>query len=511
MAVCVDRIAARFIFGYGLDPTALLWGRQRTLDMEPATSFTPASSQSFRPFGAPGGPGEILDALTRGRTWRVGAESLDDCPTIAAALALAASGDRILIGPGRYREALLELLVPLEVVARDGRGSVVIEAVDHDGFHVVSDSRLRGLEVHRLGEVHPDSETVAAVAVVAGRAVIEDCRLSAPALNGHGLLAVTPLARPLLKASEISDCAGIGAVALGGAAITMSGGSVVRDGKTDGLMAGGPNSRLTLIDAFVRGNGGSGAILDAGAVGAMEGCVFEGNARAGVWVSGPHSVLRLEDSRSCGQGVGVVVGPGAEALLSHVTIVANRQRAVLVDGAGARAIIEEKSLLDGGEIALVVQNGAIAWDLHNTIRGATMAGVSALGAGTVLESERSQITAIEQFGILVSEGASARLIADRISECEYGLVVKTDHGGRVRAISNDIFGNAQGLFIYSGRTELESNRVRLNRGFGLFLAAGVRPRMRANDIHDNGIDLKREDGHYLARALGYLGAWRRID
>jgi hypothetical protein len=397
----------------------------------------------------------------------------------------------------------------VEVVARDGRGSVVIEAIDHDGFHVVSDGRLRGLEVRRLGAAHPDSDTVAAVAVVSGRLIIEDCLLMAPTENGHGLLAVTPLAQPVLEGSEIRDCAGIGALALGGATITLSGDSIVRDGDGDGLMARGANSRLVLSDASVRDNGGSGAILDAGAAGAIERCLFADNTRAGVWASGLHSTLRLEDSTSRGQGVGVAVGPGAEALLRNDDILGNAQRGVLVDGVRAQAIIEG-SRLDGGEIGLVVQNGAIAWDRHNVIKGATMAGISALGRGSILESERSRISLIEQFGILVSEGASAKLTADQVSECEYGLVINTDHDSQVRVIGNDIFANAQGLFVHDGRVELESNRIRLNRGFGLFTAAGVWPQMTANEIHDNGIDIKREDGRYLGRVMGWLGSRRKI-
>lgn len=470
--------------------------------MEPASAFSSVPELPFLPFG--------LRPQLGGRTWRVGSEPLDELDSIAVALARVAAGDRILVGPGLYREELLELVLPIEVVARLGRGSVIIEAIDHDGFHIVSDSRLRGLEVRRLGNPHPEVDSVAAVAVVAGRPIIEDCLLSAPAANGHGLLAVTPLARPVLDATLISDCAGIGALALGGATITAINGSVIADCDADGLMAGGSNSRLVLADAFVRHNGGSGAILDAGAVGAMDRVEFAGNKRAGVWVSGPHSILRLEQSKSCDQGVGVAVGPGAEALLRHVTIAGNVSRGVLVDGVRARAIIEESSL-DGAEIGLVVQNGATAWSLHNGIRGATMAGISVLGRDTLLESERGSISKIEQFGILVSEGASAHLTAQQISECGYGLVVKTDHDGQVRLIGSDIFSNEQGVMIHSGRASLKGVRIRLNRGFGLFLGAGVWPARQSNDIHDNGIDFKREDGHYLARAFGWLNRRRQAD
>jgi hypothetical protein len=217
----------------------------------------------------------------------------------------------------------------------------------------------------------------------------------------------------------------------------------------------------------------------------------------------------MTGATSRGQDVGVMVGRGAQAFLKSTDITANRQRSVIVDGQGSRAIIDD-STLDGAEIGLVAQNGGVAWlNGRSIVRRADMAGLSALGVGSRIEADHADINSIKQFGMLVSEGASGLLASSEVHECGYGLVVNTSRDGRMRVLGNDIYGNKQGIMIHAGEVELLTNRIRLNSGFGLFLGAAVRPAMTGNEIHDNGLDIKREDGHLLARLRGLVSGYLR--
>lgn len=136
-------------------------------------------------------PTRIVDALHRG-----------DHATLTEALKAAQPGDRILVRPGLYREALT-IDKPVEIIGDGAAGEVVIvvEKADEDTITFRTNmGRIANLTLRQTGS----GNSICCIYITQGRLEVEDCDIMCPGGDG---VDVTGGADPRLRRNRIHDCA----------------------------------------------------------------------------------------------------------------------------------------------------------------------------------------------------------------------------------------------------------------------------------------------------------------
>lgn len=140
-------------------------------------------------------------ASGRFRVWVVDQMHRGDHLTIADAVAAASPGDRILVRPGVYDEALT-LDKPLDLIGEGEPGDVLIQAGEASAIHF---NCARGLVKNLTIRQSQGGEW--ALFIARGRLDLEDCDISSA---GNGAVLIAGSAHPRLRRNRIHDNAGNG-------------------------------------------------------------------------------------------------------------------------------------------------------------------------------------------------------------------------------------------------------------------------------------------------------------
>jgi len=260
-------------------------------------------------------PTRVVDPMHRG-----------DHATITEAIAAASAGDRILVRPGLYQEALV-IDKPLEIIGDGEPGEIEVEATE--GSVLVfrtSMGRVANLTLRQMG-----GNAVAGVDIVQGRLQLEDCDISS---EGEFCVLIGSGADPRLRRNRIRRAR------VAGVFVRTDGRGTLEDneifGSTQAGVAISAGSDPTLRRNRIHDCGTLGVLVVSGGRGTLEendisGSVFGGvgifnggkptlrrnrignNDLAGIWVlDGGGGTFEDNDLRGNGAGAWSV-SPGGEA------------------------------------------------------------------------------------------------------------------------------------------------------------------------------------------------------
>jgi parallel beta-helix repeat protein len=197
--------------------------------------------------------------------------------TIAAALAAAAPGTRVLVRPGLYEEELV-IDKNLELVGdAEAPGAVVVQSSGASTLlSRATSARVANLVLRQLG----DGDCYA-VESGAGCLELEGCDITS---RGAACVLLHDAADPLLRDNRIHDGGGYGVLVSSGATGMLERNEIFSNaGAGIGI---GHHGDPTLRDNTIRDNRKSGVAVFEGGRGTLEGNKILGNAYAGVLVSG---------------------------------------------------------------------------------------------------------------------------------------------------------------------------------------------------------------------------------
>ncbi|HEV2457329.1 MAG TPA: TIR domain-containing protein [Ktedonobacterales bacterium] len=163
------------------------------------------------PSTAPPPPDEPADGPI---TYIVDHSGLGDYTTIAAALRAAHNGDRIVIRPGRYPEALV-VDTSLSLVGEGGPGAVTIEAGQASALRIEApNAQVQNLTIRQSG-----SRDLDCLVIAAGKVEVIGCDISAQTAGACVNLAGRD--EVLLRGNRIHDGGGWGVFAGGTGIVTL--------------------------------------------------------------------------------------------------------------------------------------------------------------------------------------------------------------------------------------------------------------------------------------------------
>ncbi len=221
-----------------------------------------------------------------------------DHTTVTAAIRAAGPGDRIVVRPGAYDEALT-VDRPVEIVGDGPVQDIVVRARGGDAVLLTAPiARVAGLTLHQA-----DTEgDWYGVDTGTGRLLLEDCVITSDSL---ACVSIRSGADPTLRRNWISDGAsggvlvhedGLGIVedneitghALAGVEIATGGDPIVRRNRITGNALGGvyvhDGAQGTLDDNEIADNGDAGIDVEAGAHPLVRRNRITGNRRNGIWI-----------------------------------------------------------------------------------------------------------------------------------------------------------------------------------------------------------------------------------
>jgi len=296
-----------------------------------------------------------------------------DFTTVGAAIEAAEPGDRILVRPGLYAEALV-VDKPLEIL---GDGPVADIEIRARGANVLrfraSIGRVANLTLRQAG----GEGKWYGVEITQGRLDLEGCDISCQSLSS---VAIRGGADPRLRRNKIHDArengvfvfdGGLGTLednditgnALAGVGISTGGNPTLRrnqvhDNQQTGVFVS-DKGLGTLEDNDIAGNGYSGVEIKTGGNPTLRGNQIRDNTWNGVFFN--HNGLgALEDNDITGNtNVGVVITGGCNPTVRGNRINRNGQEAVRVRE-GGRGVVEDNDLTG---------NAKGAWDIARGARG----------------------------------------------------------------------------------------------------------------------------------------------
>jgi F-box protein 11 len=226
--------------------------------------------------------------------------------SIGAAIATAQAGDRILVRPGIYREALL-LDRPLEIVGEGQPGDVVVEAVGQSVLRfAASAGRVANLTLRQADARHP--EGAFGIDIGQGRLEMDGCEMTSHSL---ACVWVHDHADPRLRRCRIADGSDAGVFCSDHGCGTLEHCDISGHGGAGVLIESSANP--TLRRCHIHGNHGHGISIYDGGQGSIEDTTIAHNTFAGVQSeAGCAPYLRRNRVYANGQRPGIVVrGEGA--------------------------------------------------------------------------------------------------------------------------------------------------------------------------------------------------------
>jgi F-box protein 11 len=332
--------------GFGAEVSRLIAAIDQVLGTGPSPDAGPVAGPG-QAAAASGPPTHVVDGFP-GR---------GDLTTVSAAIKKARPGDRIVVRPGLYEEALV-VDKPVEIVGDGPVADIEIRARDTNllAFRA-SAGRVANLSLRQAG----GTENWCAVDITQGRLDLEDCDISS---QDGACVGIHDGANPRLRRNKIHDSrqsgvlvydSGLGTVednditgnALAGVAIKTGGDPTVRGNKIhDNKQAGVhvyDNGVGTVEDNDITGNGYAGVQIKTGGDPTVRGNKIHDNKQAGVYVP-DNGRGTVEDNDITGNGSGgVAIQTDGNPTLRRNRINRNDFQAVWVNE-GGRGVVEDNDL-----------------------------------------------------------------------------------------------------------------------------------------------------------------------
>ena len=252
-----------------------------------------------------------------------------DVETIAEALVLARSGDKVMIEAGTYSGSLL---VPAGVTLEGVEGEATLNAAADQGSVLVvmgegAPVRLVGLTIRHVG-VSNTEERYPLVLVKGAQAVFEDCEVGYGA--GHGI-AVVDGARCEITDTEVKGCG------------------------WDGIAVMGASSEAVLQESRSIANLHHGLdVWDGGRVWVQR-SRFQDNGLTGILLTSAGQESRIESSSiERNREVGLVVSSGAKALVDGNLFSGNMLGGIFARDTGTTLAVTSNTIEKNGEVGLAV-------------------------------------------------------------------------------------------------------------------------------------------------------------
>jgi F-box protein 11 len=242
-----------------------------------------------------------------------------DFASVAAAIAAADPGDRILVRPGLYEESLL-VDKPLEII---GDGPVQDIEIRAHGVHVLTFRATIG----RIANLTLQTTSgVWGVMISQGRLDLEGCDISS---RGGSCVFITSGADPRLRRNKIHDAKEAGVYVYN-------------------------NGLGTLEDNEIRGNGSWGAVIRVGGNSVLRRNQICDNVRLGVEVY-DDGLGVFEDNEISGNGyVGMEIRSGGNPTVRRNRINRNAHQAVFIHD-GGKGVFEDNDMTGNTRGAWLVQ------------------------------------------------------------------------------------------------------------------------------------------------------------
>ena len=253
----------------------------------------------------------------------------EDAETIAEALALARSGDKVSLGKGTFAGGVQ---IPAGIILQGIKGETMIEGpADKGSVLVVSGEgapvRMVGLTVRHVG-VSNTEERFPVVLVKGAQAVFEQCEVSYGA--GHGI-AVIDGSRCEITTTEIKGCG------------------------WDGVAVVGAGSEAILQESKSLANLHHGLdVWDGGKVWVQR-SRFQDNGLTGILLTSKGQECKIESSSiERNREVGLVASSGVTALVSGNLVSGNMLGGIFAENEGTTLAVTSNTIEKNGEVGLAV-------------------------------------------------------------------------------------------------------------------------------------------------------------
>ncbi len=465
--------------------------------------------------------------------------------SIAAAIAAAQPGERVLVRPGLYRESIV-IDKPLELVGDGEAGEIVIEGAGADTL--VFDAPRGRIANLTLRQAPSEESAAHCVVILSGHPVIEHCTISSRSLS---CVAVRGKADPVIRDSRIVHGTQFGVVfeddasglieaceiadhSIANLLIRERADPVARRNRIergatfavavrdeaaglieDNDIGGCENSVVTLSDDAsptlrgnrIRGGRNFGVSVDGRATPLLEGNEIADNANCGIVIQGPSNPTlrhnRVHDNRNFGLSI-----QGETTALVEDNEFARNRRVEIHVGQGASPTVRKNVVRDATNYAISIDSQSAGVFEDNDIRASNRAGIAiadrsrpAVRGNTIADGkgfgllvtggaegrvEDNLIVRSGLVGVWISKGAKPLLCRNRVIDGRgTGLAVMDGSGGRFE--DNEIAGNAKaGVHLEaSAEATLLRNRIAGNGGFAIEVAAPCAATIEGNDLRGN--------------------------
>ncbi|MFD8480388.1 right-handed parallel beta-helix repeat-containing protein [Kitasatospora sp. NPDC059673] len=328
---------------------------------------------------------------------------------------------RVLIEPGRYREAgPLLLSGTVEVVRAEGEGQVVIETPEQSALECEGFVTLDSLTVEGRGPV--------AVSTT-GRLELRQCRIDAP---GEYALLAAQGAELALRDCEITA----GRTELAGAGGTFER-TTFRSAKGHALVLK-ERAKAEITDCTITDSRGRGIDV-TGSTAEIRGCEFRGTGDAAI-SAGDHSAVQVlgsridevhatglvfdhqargsvQDTTVSGATVGLYVARGADPTVRDCLFAHCRDSGVIVEDQG-RGRLERCRIENAGVHGISVASGGVP--------AVNDCAVAFGGTGVNVHKARGDFTRLRvhdqsESAVLIQEGSVVELAELRLERCKNGM------------------------------------------------------------------------------------------
>ncbi|MEU9655033.1 right-handed parallel beta-helix repeat-containing protein [Streptomyces chartreusis] len=343
-------------------------------------------------------PTHVVDPYHRG-----------DFFTVSAAIKSAQPGDRILIRPGLYVEAL-DIDKPLEIIG-DGPVSDIQVRASNDSTLTFNANigRVENLTIRQTGRYWYGVE------ISQGRLELEGCEINS---RGLACIDIRDGADPRVRRNKIHG--------------SRKSGVYVHDG---GLG--------TLEDNEITGNALSGVRITTDGDPTLRRNYIHENKQNGVYVHNGGLGTLEENEISDNTFPGVVIETGGNPTLRHNRIHDNKESGVYVNDGGLGTL--EGNEISGNALSGAgIVSGGNPMLRFNHIHGNKQSGVYVYGRG-LGKLEENDINGNAMAGVRITAGSRSTLLANRINENGYEAVW-VDKGGGGVIQDNDLTKNARGAW-----------------------------------------------------------------
>ncbi len=302
---------------------------------------------------------------------------------------------------------------------------------------------------------------------------------------GTGVRISGPGTEVQLSRTTWTDCE-IGLLVAEGAVLQLEDGVFSGSG-TVGIQVLDPKTEFTALRTAVNG-GNRGLSVADGALAKVEASLFYSNRNAGITVSGVGSKLIFRGSESNQNGVGVEVLSGGRVQAFEMRAEANGGHGLWVTGMDSFIEVDE------GEFSENAANGASVTDrgtlvLKGVDSRMNESGVVARGRGTRLGLSNCVINENRADGVIVFEGARARVRDTHVLDNAMNGMKVFNPGSEVEVTSSYFEGNGEdGILAFMGAAgRFRDNQVLGNADSGFSISeTGTTVELYENEARENG-------------------------